>query len=50
MSEVQEQISKKVTIITRNLTKEMEIETGIEPSVKEEEIQNYILEAINEFQ
>jgi hypothetical protein len=50
MSEIQEQISKRVTTITRNLTKEMEIETGIEPSLKEEEVQNYISEVINELQ
>jgi hypothetical protein len=50
MSEVQEQISKRVSTITRNLTREMEIETGIEPSLKGEEVQNYITEVINELQ
>lgn len=39
-----------VTTITRNLTREMEIETGIEPSLKEEEVQNYISEVIDELQ
>ena len=48
MSEVQEQISKRVTVITKNLTREMETETGIEPSLKDEEVQNYISEVINE--
>jgi hypothetical protein len=28
----------------------MEIETGIEPSLNEEEVQNYISEVINELQ
>jgi hypothetical protein len=36
--------------ITRNLAREMEIEIGIEPSLKEEEVLNDISEVINELQ
>ncbi len=50
MSEVQEQVSRRVSIITKNLTKEMEVETGIGTSLNEDEVQNYISEVIDELQ
>ena len=37
-------------IITKNLTKEMEVETGIGTSLNEDEVQNYISEVIDELQ
>ena len=51
MSEVQEQVSRRgVGIITKNLTKEMEVETGIGTSLNKDEVQNYISEVIDELQ
>jgi hypothetical protein len=50
MSEVQEQVSRRVSIITKNLTREMEVETGIGTSLKEDEVKNYISDVINELQ
>ena len=48
MSELQDQISRKVTKITKNVTEDMEQETGVEPSLQDDELQNYISEVLTE--
>jgi hypothetical protein len=48
MSELQDQISRKVTTITKNVTEEMEQETGVEPSLQDDEVRNYITEVLTE--
>jgi hypothetical protein len=48
ISKVQEQISRRVSVTTRDLTREMELETGIGSSSKDDEVENYILEVLNE--
>lgn len=50
MSELEEQISRKVTKITKNVTEQMEQETGVEPSLQDDEVQNYISEVLAELE